>query len=93
MDNANLQYLKVRELKVGNPQSNVQVSIDNVFHFFEDNKAKNEIETISYQFDVDGKILGIWEKKDLSNNLWVQLSFLRSSKQKLFLKKILKNIV
>ena len=58
-----------------------------------DNKAKNEIETISYQFDVDGKILGIWEKKDLSNNLWVQLSFLRSAKQKLFLKKILKNIV
>ena len=93
MDNANLQYLKVRELKVRNPQSNVQVSINNVFHFFEDNKAKNEIETISYQFDVDGKILGIWEKKDLSNNLWVQLSFLRSAKQKLFLKKILKNIV
>jgi len=35
---------------------------NNVFHFFEDNKAKNEIKTISYQLDADGKILGKWEK-------------------------------
>ena len=35
---------------------------NNVFHFFEDNEAKNEIKTISYQLDADGKILGKWEK-------------------------------
>ena len=36
---------------------------NNVFHFFEDNEAKNEIKTISYQLDSDGKILGKWEQK------------------------------
>ena len=35
---------------------------NNVFHFFEDNEAKNEIKTISYQLDAAGKILGKWEK-------------------------------
>ena len=35
---------------------------NNVFHFFEDNKTKNEIKTISYQLDADGKILGKWDK-------------------------------
>ncbi|MDC1376788.1 hypothetical protein N8266_04070 [Amylibacter sp.] len=36
---------------------------NSVFHFFENNEAKNEIKTISYQLDADGKILGKWEKK------------------------------
>jgi hypothetical protein len=38
------------------------IGSNNVFHFFEDNEAKNEIKTISYQLDTDGKILGKWEK-------------------------------
>ena len=35
---------------------------NNVFHFFEVNKAKTEIKTISYQLDTDSKILGKWKK-------------------------------
>ena len=38
------------------------IGSNNVFHFFEDYEAKNEIKTISYQLDSDGKILGKWEK-------------------------------
>jgi hypothetical protein len=38
------------------------IGSNSVFHFFEDNKAKNKIKTISYQLDTDGKILGKWEK-------------------------------
>jgi len=35
---------------------------NNVFHFYEDNKVKNKIKTVSYQLDADGKILKKWEK-------------------------------
>ena len=35
---------------------------NNVFQFFENYKAKNEIKPISYQLDADGNILGKWEK-------------------------------
>ena len=38
------------------------IGSNNVFHFFEGNKAKNEIKTISYQLDANGKILEKWEK-------------------------------
>ena len=42
---------------------------NNVFHFFEDNEAKNEIKTISYQLDAHGKILGKWEKSGSTKQL------------------------
>ena len=35
---------------------------NNVFHFFEDYEFENEIKTISYQLDADGKVLGKWEE-------------------------------
>jgi hypothetical protein len=38
------------------------IGSNNVFHFFENNEAINEIKTISYQFDANGKIIGKWEK-------------------------------
>jgi len=38
------------------------IGSNNVFHFFEDNEDKNEIKTISYQLDANGKILGKWEE-------------------------------
>ena len=38
------------------------IGSNNVFHFFENNEAINEIKTISYQLDANGKIIGEWEK-------------------------------
>ena len=38
------------------------IGSNNVFHFFENNEAINEIKTISYQLDANGKIIGKWEK-------------------------------
>ena len=38
------------------------IGSNNVFHFFENNEAINEIKTISYQLDANGKIIGKWGK-------------------------------
>ena len=66
---------------------------NNVFHFFVDNEAKNEIKTISYQLDSDGKLLRKWEKNGTIKQLMVAINSVSKGRSEIISESEWKDII
>ena len=66
---------------------------NNVFHFFEDYEFENEIKTISYQLDSDGKILGKWEKNGTIKQLMVAINSVSKGRSEIISESEWKDII
>ena len=69
------------------------IGSNNIFHFFEDNEAINEIKTISYQLDANGKIIGEWEKNGTIKQLMVAINSVSKGRSEIISESEWKDII